>query len=267
MSSSTENIKNTQNTEKNEGKNSFDFSFSNQIKESNEVQSYLQKHEYDIRRNIEKKPSSNSTYQVWALVFMLMASLISLSVYSIVLIQGQQKQIAALQQEKNAQVAGVKEDLSAKNIISADGFSLVLSAKSPVGFELKRESKNSAFLPGKQAVTTSYQLAKFVDGKEFISGIQIEVMPYDNQLSSEIFADKVTQAISADAKKTSENLSIPKGISLTKISTQNLTKHYYTGVTADNYYVVVLTSQTKDLPEMEEVNNFTNSFLQNLYLN
>ena len=52
---------------------------------------------------------------------------------------------------------------------------------------------------------------------------------------------------------------------LTKISNSN--QEFYTAVTEDNYYLIKLFRETKNIEKYENLNDFTDSILENLYLN
>jgi len=245
----------------------FDFSAAGQSLQSASLQSYVQKREYETRRVLEKRPTKAGSGHIWALVFVLMSSLIGLSVYSVTLIQQQQQQIAAFEQEKIAEVAGAREDLEAKNVVTAEGFSLVFNNQSPQGFENSSTKMPSKFVEGQEAVVTSYQFAKISNGEQFLSGISTEVVQFDNKLSREDFSAKVAKIMGDSYTVSSESLTVAKNIVLTKINGNKPGVDVYTAVTADNYYVITLFTQTKSIPGLDEVNNFTDTMLTSLYLN
>jgi len=245
----------------------FDFSAAPQTLQSAQLQSYVQKREYEVRRNLEKRPARTGMGHVWVLVFILMSSLIGLSVYSVTLIQEQQQEIAALQQENIAEIAGAREDIEAKNVITADGFSLVFNLESPQGFSSLEDKSPSRFLDDRDAVTTSYQFARITNGEEFISGISVEVAQFDNRFSREEFSARVVEVLGDTYSVSDESVIAPKSIALQRIDGGDAGVNIYTAVTADNYYVITLYTQTQGLHGLDEVNTFTDTMISSLFLN
>jgi len=257
------------NTVKTEGSEQqiFDFTKTAASSHNDEFQTYLHQREYQLRRSLEKRPYRSGGTYTWLLIFILMGSLVAISVYSVVQIQNQQQKIAALQQENKAQVAGVREDSEAKNIITGDGFSIVLNTQTPEGFVKNRLKTTSSYLTERESVLTSFSVKE----KEILLGIDVEVTQYDNKLSREDFTKlvltKITAKPNTKAQISPQSVSIPQNIVLTPITVEGSFIEYYTAVTADNYYVIRLYPATKENSLSTEVNTFVGTFLQNLYLN
>jgi hypothetical protein len=243
------------------------YDFLKPIQESDEFGNYVKKTEQNLKQRINPKTpkTSHPNSYLWAVVFILMLSLIGLGTFSIVQKQKTDQELATL---RNQKVAGANENLNVKNIIAADGFSLVMSQATPNQFKLTRQTEPFGFLPDKIAVKTSL-LAKIpADGKDQISGIEVSVSEYDNKLDRQAFDQVVIEKLGKDYNLKSDDINIPNNFKISKIQAQASDGvAYYTAVTTANYYVIKIYTQTSKNNDLAEINRFTDSMLENLYLN
>jgi len=225
--------------------------------------SFLKNQEDALKTKLEAAPNP-APNQLWLLVSILMLSIIGLGVFTLYQSQTTEKQIAAL---KNQQVAGVSED-DGRVIIGAEGFSLVLKSTPPDSFKIDRRTIPFEFIPNKIASATRYVSRINRDNRELISGIEVVVSEYDNKLTTEDFNKTVVEKLGAGWVVQETNVTLPRGIKLTKYTNQNVqSDQIYTALTADNYYLIKVYNQTTRYPDLAEISRFSDSILDSLYLN
>lgn len=239
--------------------------FKQPLEDDSHFQDYLKSKEETIQKK-DKAKRPQSTH-MWALVFVLMVSLVGLGITA--LLQYQRSQ-TILAQFESSSVAGVSERTDVQNIITAEGFSIILDQPTPEGYELDRSSGPSEYLTELDSVTSSL-LAQFdQDEANIISGIEVEVTEYDNALNKTEFADLVLSQLGEDYSKMAGEVEIPKNFSLTHLKNTSETTDgidYYTAVTSNNYYVIKLYTQTSPFPEYITYTRFSDDLLSGLYLN
>jgi hypothetical protein len=242
------------------------FDFKQPIQRDKQFEEFVRTKEESLKRKLSpRKPSQDR--HMWALVSILMLSLIGLGVFALIQKQDNERQIAAL---KSKGVAGVNESVEnpMANIITAEGFSLVLKQPAPKGFQLDRRSSSFEYLANKTAVITSFLANQKVEGKEVISGIEVSVSEYDNKLDRKAFDKQVVEKLGPDFEIKSEDINIPNDFKLSKIQSKNPENiSYYTTVTSNNYYVIKVYNQTAKYSEFSEISRFTDSILETIYLN
>lgn len=241
---------------------------------------YLKQKEKEIQEKIDKpkaQPSqkSNQNGASWSLlaVVFLVFCLVGLGLYSVATIKEKETEISQAR-DQAGQVAGVnedKEDTSSRiKPISAEGFSIAPAKVSPTqDFKQSSTNQDSPFLEDRSSTVTKYLATIQNDGKELKSGIEIYVTEYDNRHSQAEFDQLVATSLGSDYEVISSRDIQVQDHKLTKIKKSPDTEkiNYYTTVTTDNYYVIKIYKETEGLDKYEEINNFTNSILDNLYLN
>lgn len=242
------------------------FNFQSEFKEKNEIfRQYLKSKEKAIKSKFFTGNSQNNQSKSWILVFVLMMGIVSLGSYS--LNQNKEKNIQSTN-IKNQGVAGVYEDKS-QNIITGDSFSLVLTQKTPKGFDLQVKKSVANKITGKNSTVTSFLAKQNKGGQELQTGIEGWVNEYDNKMDKTIFEDFVLSKLGGEYEIKSRDINLPKDIKITKLESKNGNKDlvYYVTVTNENYYIFKLYNQTSKYPELNEQSRFTDTFLQGLYLN
>lgn len=242
------------------------FDFKKPIESNGNFKAFLNSKENTLKQKLSsEEPNSRVNNKSWVLVFVLMLSLIMLGTYT--LLQGQEndRQVSTL---KKQQVAGILEE-NTQNIVTAENFSLVLNQQTPKGFEITRQTGKFEYLENSEAVTTKFLAKPSKGGQELITGIEVSVAEYDNQLDRKGFQEKVLSKLGNAYELKSEDVNLPKDFKVSKIQAKEDldSVSYYTAVTQDNYYLIKIYNQTSKFSDLNELSRFTDSFLQNLYLN
>lgn len=236
------------------------------LEDDSYFQDYLKSKAETLKKtNQATRPQSS---HMWALIFVLMISLVGLGITALLQYQNTQQLLARYE---TADVAGANEgSIQIQNIITAEGFSIVLDEPTPEEYKLNRSTEISKFVPEIQSTTTSLIAPIDVSGVTVQSGISVEVTEYDNKLTKEEFAEQVAQQLGEDYVVIGDEVSIPKDYSVTKIKNNGATTdniEYYTTVTSSNYYVIKVYMQTAQFPELISNTRFSDTLLQNVYLN
>lgn len=242
------------------------FDFKQPIQPNKYFEEYVRSKEQHIKSKLYRQPPQNA--HLWAIVFVLMVSMVGLGVFALLQKQEMDRYLAGL--NPNPSVAGISDSNQiGKNIITAEGFSLVLNTQTPEAFQLNRESGQFQPLEGQTAVTTSLLAKTNQDNQELLSGIQVSVIEYDNKLDRKTYDQAILKYLGQEYEIKGENISIPSEFQLSKI--QHKTNPdgvaYYTSVTLDNYYLIKVYNQTAKYPELTPITRFTDSLLEGLYLN
>jgi hypothetical protein len=226
-------------------------------------QEYLKTKEQTLKSKTKAQHPRQS--HMWAIIFILMISLVSLGVLS--LYQFRELQI---EESRNRSVAGVNENAKVDNIISADGFSIRIDEQTPNSFQIDRKTGISSYNPNVPQVSTSI-IATVEKGNQILkSGVTIDAVEYDNKNDRLAYTRVVQKVLGADYIISSENITIPKDIRVSKITKNNPSKTdptYYVAVTSNYYFVINVTNETSIDPEFVEVTRFTDRIIDNLYLN
>jgi hypothetical protein len=147
--------------------------------------------------------------------------------------------------------------------VTAFGFTILPQLRPPQAFESNREQLVSSFFPGRESVKSSFLYTT----NSLRSGISVEVTEYDNISNLDEFAELVATTLGEQYSSSQNTILLPDSIQLMKINSDQENIDFYVSVTTENYYFLTIYKQTKDIPEAEEVNQFTNTILGSLYLN
>jgi hypothetical protein len=227
-------------------------------------QEYLKSKEATLRK--KNKASRPQSTHMWALVFVLMVSLVGLGITA--LLQYRETQVLLAQY---SDVAGVSDVQEIRNTITAEGFSIVLDEETPEGYVVTRSTGESDFVEGVTSVTTSF-LAELENdqGDTVLSGIEVEVIEYDNRLNQSDFAESVVEELGENYSIVAGEIELPKDFAASIIRNTSDTTDgidYHTAVTSSNYYVIKVYTQSSPFPELVTYTRFSDSLLGNLYLN
>lgn len=204
----------------------------------------------------------------WLVIVFLLLSLGGLGVFTLTEINKNNLTIDEL--KRSTQIAGVS-DQQAFNYppISGYGFTILPQSPTPENFSLERKTTNFQFLNNRQAVLTSLLRQELKEGNKFKSGIEIEVLEYDNKLNQKEYSELIKQGLGENFQIVSEDITIAKNFKLTKIQNQTDPNSavFYTTLTTDNYYLIRIYNQLQAFPEFESTAKFTSNLLEWLYLN
>ncbi len=246
---------------------SSDFDFSKTLSARESFEDYVSKKENDLKQTLHtSQPNYRRGNKSWVIIFVLMLSLVGLGTYTLIQNKENEKQISSL---KNQSVAGAQDVNSAQNIISAEGFSLVLNQATPSNFALGRKSGSFEIIPEKQAVTTSLLTNNTKAGQTLQSGLEVSTTEYDNKLDKEAYENLIVSKLGDQFEIKSRDINLPKEIKVTKIQSKDNSEDivYYATVTEDSYYLIKIYNQASRYPEFDDSTRFTENLLSALYLN
>lgn len=227
-------------------------------------QEYLKSKE-EVLKKKNKATRPQSTH-MWALVFVLMVSLVGLGITALLQYRNTQELLA-----QYSNVAGVSDTQNVQNIITAEGFSIVLKEETPDEYVVSRTSDTSEYVEDVLSVTTALVAElESTDGQPVKAGIEVEVIEYDNRLNQQDFAELVAQELGEDYDIIAGDISLPKDYAASIIKNTSETSNginYHTAVTSSNYYVIKVYTQTSPFPELVSHTRFSDTLLSNLYLN
>jgi len=246
-----------------------DTNFSNlpNLPKNNSFQDYVSNKKLELEEKIHSHPRSSSS-TVWVLVLILILTLIALGTFTLSQIRQSNQEISSLRQKNS--VAGEMDQASyGFSPISGYGFTILPAEETPEGFELSRKTENSTVFETRSAVFSSYINEKLIGGRKIRSGIEVEVLEYDNQYNQEQFSDLFAKKIGTGFKLVSNEISIPRNFKISRIDPvdKNVGYSYYTAVTTDNYYIIKYYNQSSDISELKNLTRFTENLISWLYLN
>lgn len=214
---------------------------------------------------IAKKPDNLKHHHILLVVFVLLVGLIVAGAFSI----NQTLRIQELENKnlKNAQVAGISEEVEVENIIVGSGFSIITDQKTPASFELKTEFGKIVYL-NLQGSTTLLLARQEKGGTELITGLEVHVVEYDNKLTNDSFLVKMQEYLGTTYVLDSNKVKVSGQFELNKLNPKSKDDPvYYTTVTADNYYIIKLYNQTAPYSEFLSETRFTDQLVPSLWLN
>jgi hypothetical protein len=213
----------------------------------------------------QPKQKGLKNQQVLLIVFLLMVSLVVAGAFSIM----QTLRIQELEEELNPgpEVAGITDSVDGDNIIVGSGFSIIVSEKTPEGFLLETDFGQVDLLD-QSGSTTTFMAELDKGGAELLTGIQVQVVEYDNKLEIDEYIDLVEEYLGSDYSLSSERVKVSDQFELAKFVPQSQDDPvYYATVTTDNYYLISLYNQTSKYPEFTDHTRFTDSLIAGLWLN
>ena len=90
---------------------------------------------------------------------------------------------------------------------------------------------------------------------------------YDFKLDQNSFANFVKEKLGNDWSILAEDINLPGQVQISKITKKDKSQTYYTTATKNYYYIIQVLTDTKNSPEYQEINEFTEQLLPNLHLN
>jgi hypothetical protein len=238
------------------------------LKEGNKssLDKMLEKKKAELEQKILKNPKKHNS-SAWIIVFILMITLVGLGTFTLNELKTSNESLVEIKQQ---QVAGAKDvEGFSYPPISGYGFTILPNQKVAESFKLDRSTGQSKVFPQRTSVVSSFLVEELRDGKKMKSGIEVEVLEYDNKYNQTEFTEIVKKSLPSNFETTSTDIIIPRSFKISRIEDKDKVGGlvYYTAVTTDNYYVIKIFNQTKDYQEFLSINRFTESILQNLYLN
>lgn len=230
-------------------------------------QDFVNNKKKELEERISQHPKYSST-SAWVIVFVLILTIIALGTFTLTQIRQSNQEISNLKQKNS--VAGSTEEGEVKfPPVSGYAFTIIPNQEIPEGFELNRNMVQSSVFSQRTAVNSSYITEKLNSGRKIISGIEVEVLEYDNQFNQEEFAQEFVKKLGEGFKISSNDIIIPRNFKVSRIDPvdKNIGYIYFTAVTNDNYYIIKYFNQSNDIPEYKGLTKFTESILESLYLN
>ncbi len=241
-----------------------DFDFSKPFQESQKVEEIKQK---AAKVKAKKSETSNKpTKSSWLLVLVLMISLAAIGSFSLVEMKSLQGKVSKLE-NTTGQVSGVTT--KAKTTITGTSFTIVTEGEIPEGYQMNYSTTDFTYLnqDNRQGSVNTYIATISKEAKEYNTGIEVKSSEYDNAWDSKRFAEEVGKKLGSDYIQDSNDITIQKGVKLSKFENSDNNLVYYTAVTEQNYYVIKVYNQTLQNSDLIEYSRYTSSFIQNLYLN
>lgn len=225
--------------------------------------SYIEEKKVELEKKIKPKKTNEHKY-AWVLVFVLMLTLVGLGSYSLYMINEKDIKITKLEEKQVAGTAEIED-----TYISGDGFTFIISGGIPEGYKLDRRIANFQYSKNqKNAVINSFIAQKITNNQTILSGLEITVSEYDTEFKKDDLAQEVLKTLDKSYVIKAGEISIPKNITLTQISSEKYPDiTYYTTITDSNYYVIKEYNQTQNRPEQIEYTRFVDTLLNTLYLN
>lgn len=237
------------------------------LPKSGNFQDFINAKKTELEEKINSHPRSSSS-SAWVVVFILMLTLVALGTFTLSQLNQNNQEISNLK-AKNSVAGSMDENVYNYPPISGYAFTILPGEAVPEGFDLTKKTQQSAVFPTRQAELTSYLNEKLVSGRKLKSGIEVEVLEYDNQYNQEQFADFFVKVLGSDFTITSNDITIPRNFKISRIDAldKNTGYSYYTAVTADNYYIIKFYNQSSEVSELKNLTKFTENILGWLYLN
>jgi len=255
----------SQQSQNKKSQNSENFNFQDplgNVNSNKDFSSYAKNKAENIQAKIDSK--TTGTNSIWLLVFVLIISFASLSVFSFTQIQRKNQEIAMYER---GEVAGIS-DGAVKNIIAGQDFSLVLDIKTPKGFNLDITQSNSPYLENQKTTQSTFINIIEKDGVDLISGVEILTTQNDGNLDLKKFGETVSNKLGDDYTLSESIIELSNNRTALKIDSSKIDGiAHYVSVTQENYYVIKVYNQTTKHPDLVEYSRFSDIILSSLYLN
>lgn len=242
------------------------FDFQKPFEGKDNFQTFIQENQQKTQNDISRKDRGHAPLIL--LIFVLLASLVGLSYFT--LTQMQEKALLSATNSTTTGVVAGASDNTINNIISGEGFSIVLKEQEPKGFVLDKQPVQFPFILDKKATLTQYLIELKDNSTSNIikSGIEVYTAEYDNKMDIQTFTKKVLEKIGPNYVLSDSAVNTARQAQLKKLVPKiSEGFDYFVGVTTENYYVIKLHTQAKELNELSEISDFTESFIPNIYLN
>jgi len=237
------------------------------LPKSESFQDFIKAKKTELEEKINSHPRSSSS-SAWVIVFILMLSLVALGTFTLSQLNKNNQEISNLR-TKNSVAGSTDQNVFNYPPVSGFGFTILPGEEAPDGFEISKKIQQSSVFPTRQAEVTSYINEKLVSGRKLKSGIEVEVMEYDNQYNQQQFAELFVKVLGGGFEITSNDITIPRDFKISRIDAidKNVGYIYYSAVTADNYYIIKYFNQSSEISELKNLSKFTNNIISWLYLN
>jgi hypothetical protein len=234
------------------------FDFKQPYQVSEEFEDYVKETEMNVKNRIDGR--SHGSFLVGIASFLTIC---------LVLLGGfTWWQVFQNQKPQPAQTVLGEKESDIQNIYSGEGFSILSKKAAPKGFELTKDLGEISYFPGKKVVTTNLKSTQTYQNQTIIDGITVTVSENDGKLDAITFAQSIVSNLGPTYRVGKSDIKIPKDIILTQIdSSKDNKKQLYTAVTNDNYYVITVQQDSKNISSLSEYTKFSDSFLEHLYLN
>jgi hypothetical protein len=234
------------------------FDFKQPYQVSEEFEEYVKETEMHVKNRIDDR-STNS----------FLVGIASFLTICLVLLGGfTWWQVFQNQKPQATQTVLGETESDIQNIYSGEGFSILSKKAAPKGFELTKDLGDTPYFPGKKVVTTNLKNTQTYQNQSVIDGISVTASENDGKLDAITFAQSIVTSLGSGYRVGRSDMKIPKDIILTQIdSTKDNKKQLYTAVTNDNYYVIAIQQDSKNISSLSQYSQFSDSFLENLYLN
>ncbi|NJL96853.1 hypothetical protein HC864_03520 [Candidatus Gracilibacteria bacterium] len=240
------------------------FDFEEVIKKDEGFDKIVEKAQKNLQRSSKSSKKRFKNLNLYLVIIFLIILLIGLSFYSFrVKFTNSSSSPATNEPQKEF----IQEPGRLESIISGQTFSVVVDQATPQNFNVQEESVDFVFLNNQKGIVTKIIASNEVNGNKNISGIEVYSTEYDNRLNVNSFSREVQQSLGS-SYTIDEDLEIPKGFKLIKISNSNDPNIiYYTGVTSENYYVIKSINPAKEIASLNEYSTFIDNMIYGLYLN
>lgn len=244
-----------------------DFNSLPELGKSNDFQEFVNQKKQELEEKINYNPR-RSTSSAWILVFLLMLTLVGLGTFTLTQLRQNNQEISNLKQ-KNAVAGSTDENSYNYPPISGYAFTILPGEAVPAGYNLTRKTEQSTIFKDRTAVFSSYINESLNSGRKIKSGIEVEVLEYDNKYNQQQFSDLIATTLGNNFKLVSNDIIIPRNFKISRIDSQdkNIGYNYYVAVTNDNYYIIKIFNQSIGISDLKDVNRFTDNILGWLYLN
>jgi len=245
------------------------FDFQDKFQLSDSLSHFLAEKERFFKEKILRQKLNNSRF-VWVLIGMLTISLIGLGYFGYFEVQKRDTEIEQILQ-RTRQVAGETTDIQTETRvppITSSLFSILPTQTPPKEFQKIREAESSLAFDLTDEVVFGFVAEIENDNQIKQSGIKVWAKEYDDNLNFDNFATELESNLGENYELTDQRINLPNSIQLGKFEDKRSEEQsYYFTVTADNYYFIEIIEETKDNPDLEEINDFTSKIFNWLYLN
>lgn len=222
-----------------------------------DIKEFIEKKEQKYNNIFKPKSKSGLVFNNLLLV-LLIVSVVGLGSYLVSKLATSQEALQRLE-TKNS-VAGASLNQTPKPISGA-GFT-ILPEVTLTDYKLTREIVESPIIPNRVSINSKL----FLPGNQEKTFADLEVwaIEYDNQYNQEQFVQEVAKSLGDKYVITSKSEKTAKNNNLYKIeSTQPNSAKYYSFVSTNNYYIILIRNQDNSTANVK----FLNNVLSWLYLN
>ncbi len=238
------------------------FDFQKALEPKSVFEDFVVTKEKEIRDRINTKSTRSNTLSLWWFVLvLLLIALLCGGVY----LGYKYISTQTSSKTKTTQVAKKTDSESIpSNIVSGDGFSLLLNTPTPEGFVSEKKTVEASAITGKIATNSSFN--KTIGDQKY--GLEVTTSGYDNKFDRDGYDLQVLKYLGTGSQLKDKNITLRKNITASKIVTENAPNiTYYTIVTVNNYYLVKISRAPESSPNSSTTNKFIDELLASINLN